>query len=235
MNNLVDKKLNSSDNSEALLAMIFHDIKNPVSAGIMAVKLLENPQLSPLNPYQKELIENLNAGFGYMKNLLENFIEKYRYDFDKLNLFMTEADFVGVVNDVVEELKYIFFNCGQTVKIRVDIKNSTLKFDVIEIKRVVQNLLINTSKYSPENFEVQIHLYEDNKRVYFCIKNKTALRVETDAVFNLFETSAGCSKSVATGLGLYIVKKIITAHKGKISMKNLSDDFMEVTFFLPKK
>lgn len=235
MSNLVDNKAKISNNSEALLAMVFHDIKNPVSAGIMAVKLLENPELSPLNSYQKELIENLSAGFGYMKNLLENFIEKYRYDYDKPNLSKSKSDFIVVVNDVVEELKYIFINKSQCVKVKVDIKNSLLNFDVIEIKRVIQNLLLNASKYSPENSEISICLKEDKKFVYFKTLNKTVLDVSTNEVFDLFAVSNGCSKSVATGLGLYIVKRIITAHNGEISMRKLNNGFLEVVFTLPKK
>ncbi len=235
MDNLVEGKMKTSDNPEALLAMVFHDIKNPVSAGIMAVKLLANPKLSPLNSYQRELVDNLNAGFGYMKNLLENYIEKYKYDYKELNLFKSESDFILIVNDVIEELKYIFVSKFQTVRTKITVKDSVINFDIIEIKRVIQNLLLNASKYSPENSQVFIELYEDKESVYFKIINKTELKVSTSEVFDLFAVSSECSKSVATGLGLYIVKRIISAHGGKISMKNLDNGFMQVLFSLPKK
>lgn len=236
MTNLLKNKKQSYIDKESVLAMVSHDLKNPVNAGIMAVKLLENSNLSPLNSYQEELIENIYGSLKYMKNLIENILDRYKLTNNVYRLERISVDFVDFVSKIIEESKYIFTSKKQIIKLDINVQNKIINIDLLEIKRVINNLMSNASIYAPENSKIIISIYEDIVgNVCFSIQNKSKGLNNPKDVFEKFYSNNQPLQSFACGLGLYIAKEIIAAHKGKIFMENIINNFIKVTFILPRK
>ena len=226
-----------TQDKEALLAMVSHDLKNPVSSGILALKLLQDSKLSPLNPYQQEILGNMRTALGYMKNLIENVLDRYKLDNNVFNIYKVPIDFNLFVNSVISESKYILSDKNQTVNLITSIKNPIIEIDSLEIQRVINNLLSNLSKYSPENPQITIKLFEQENKIFMSIENagcKFKLPNPND-IFNKFFSINDNSKSLASGLGLFIVKEIINAHGGDVFVESELDKFTKFTFFLPRK
>ncbi len=234
MGNLLDKENQIFHDKESMLAMVSHDLKNPVNAGIMALKLLENNKLSPLNSYQEELLDNIYGSLHYMKDLIENILDRYKLANNVYKLNLISVDFGEFVASIVDETKYIFTSKFQSVKIQNELKNKYIDIDLLEIKRVINNLISNSSIYSPENSEIIIRLFEKGNSVYFMIENKGKGIKNPYDVFKKFYTNNSSLKSFATGLGLYIVKEIITAHNGEVFIESEIDNFTRITFSLPR-
>lgn len=223
------------DNMETMLAMVSHDLKNPVNAGILAVKLLNNNNFSPLNPYQREILDNIMISLKYMKSLIENILDRYKLDNNVYELHKIPVEFVSFVNTVIEQSKYIFGDKFQTIKLIVDAKNCVIDIDTLEMSRVINNLAANSSRYSKEGSEIIIRIFEDENNICFSIENNGIGIKNPAEVFNKFVTYNDSSKSIATGLGLYIVKEIISAHGGKVYIESEMEKFTRVTFTLPNK
>ncbi len=220
---------------ETLLALAAHDLKSPVNAGIMAVKLLEDKKLSPLNSYQKDLLNNLMISLKYMKNLIENILDRYKLQNQAYSINKVSVDFIRFVTSAIEESKYMVSDKFQTIKLIIEMKNGLAEIDFLEIKRAIINLISNASKYSPEMSEILIKLFDANDKIGFSIENKGKGIENPHEVFEKFVTYNDNSKSLATGLGLYIVKEIITAHNGEIFVESEVGKFTRVTFILPRK
>ena len=236
MTNLIKNKKQSKADKESMLAMVSHDLKNPVNAGIMAIKLLENSNLSPLNSYQEELIENIYGSLNYMKDLIENILDRYKLTNNTYRLKRISVDFVEFVDNIIEESKYIFINKKQSVQLNINIKNKFIEIDLLEIKRVINNLISNASIYAPENSRIIVSLYENSfDNICFSIENKGKGLDNPCEVFEKFYTNNDSLKSFASGLGLYIAKEIILAHDGEIFMESEINNFTRVTFILPRK
>lgn len=235
MYNSLKNKNDAFHENENLLAMISHDLKNPVNAGIMAVKLLEDKKLSPLNSYQEEILDNIMISLKYMKNLIENILDRYKFNNEVYKINKISVDFISFVTTVINEAKYIFSEKFQSVKLIVELKNGIADIDSLEIKRVINNLIANSSKYSPEMSEIVIRIFDKKENIGFSIENQGCGVINPQAVFEKFVTYNDSSKSVATGLGLYIVKEIIKAHGGDVFMESEKDKFTRVTFTLPRK
>lgn len=236
MDNSVKEKSKMQD-KESLLAMVSHDLKNPVSSGILALKLLQDSKLSPLNPYQQEIVGNMRTALGYMKNLIENVLDRYKLDNEVFNIYKVQTDFNMFVNSVINDSKYIISDKNQTIKLISNLKNPIIELDSLEIQRVINNLLSNSSKYSPENSKITIKLYEQENKIFMSIENagcKFKLPNPND-IFNKFVSINDNSKSLASGLGLFIVKEIINAHGGDIFVESELNKFTRFTFYLPRK
>ena len=97
--------------------------------------------------------------------------------------------------------------------------------------QVVQNLVDNAAKYTPENGEIRVFGDTQNGHVRFCIRNSGAGIDEQDMPF-LFDRfykvdqSRGKSQN-SLGLGLYLVKTIVNLHGGTITVRSMKGEFCE--------
>ena len=218
--------------NETMLAMISHDLKTPINASIMAISLLNNKNLSPLNPYQKEILDNIMCSMKYSKTLVEDILYRYKFNNNTFHLNCQNVNFIEFVNSVVENSKYIFTEKKQKIKLITDTTCDKITIDCTEIARVINNLISNSSKYAPEKSTIVIRIFDNEKNIFFSIENKGQCSLSPFKIFDKFVTTNINTKTVATGLGLYIVKKIINAHGGKIFAETNKN--VRVTFSLPK-
>lgn len=218
--------------NETMLAMISHDLKTPINASIMAITLLNNRKLSPLNSYQKEILDNVLGSMQYSKTLIEDILDRYKFDNNTYFLNRTNVNFINFVKSILENSKYIFSDKNQRVSLITEITNPIIKLDALEIARVINNLISNSSKYAPENSNIKIRIFDNKQYIFFSIENAGKCAINPFKIFDKFTTSNSNIKTVSTGLGLYIVKRIINAHGGDVFAE--TDKNTRVTFFLPK-
>jgi signal transduction histidine kinase len=107
------------------------------------------------------------------------------------------------------------------------------------IYQAVYNLLDNAIKFTNEGGEIFFSLENDNDSISFTIKNTGAGIPEKELPF-VFERFYKTDKSRSaekdsTGLGLYIVKTIVSAHGGKISVTAKENEFTAFKITLPKE
>lgn len=237
-NSLKTKRLQDAllDKKETFLAMVTHDLKSPVNAEICALELLLNNQKSSLDDFQNEIIGDILGAAKYMKNLVENILQKYRSDNGKQVLHKTLFSLEMLTIQCVEEVKYLLQDKNLDIEIKSSLKNIETYIDCLEIKRVINNLLINAIEYSNKNSKILVNLYEEDHNLCFSITNSgIGINLENpNLIFEKCESLAQKQKSIGTGLGLYISKKIIDAHGGKIFVKSLPDENTTFTFTLPK-
>lgn len=107
------------------------------------------------------------------------------------------------------------------------------------IYQVVYNLVDNAIKFTDEGGEISFELSETASDMIFTITN-TGVGIKQKELPFVFERFYKGDKSRSnvknsTGLGLYIVKTIISAHKGKISVKSKENEFTAFKVILPKE
>lgn len=107
--------------------------------------------------------------------------------------------------------------------------------DEIQFTRVFDNLLSNSIKYSGKNnLKISINAYKENGYIKIGFKdNGVGVKEENlPYIFNEFykeDDSRTNSKETGIGLGLFIVKNIVEAHKGTIKAENSDGLYFEIT------
>ena len=235
MNNQMNAKAQISQDKETILALVTHDLKNPITAGMVATKLLKDKNLSPLNPYQKELVENIAGNYKYMKNLIENLLDRYKVINHEYSINKQMTNFPDLVTSAIEEYRFLFEERSQSVNFSSSVQNIHINIDALEIKRVMDNLITNASSYAPKQSEIKISIGEKEKQIFFSIENQGCRFQSSSDVFKKFCTENNNTKTISVGLGLYISKQIINAHNGSIYMDSEFDKYTRVTFWLPLK
>ena len=228
-NALLDKK-------EAFFAMVTHDLKSPVNAEITALQLLLDNYSNELNSYQNEILNDILEATKYMKSLVDNILNKYKSDNNKLKINLQKCSLNKIISECIEETKYLYIDKNQIIKYSCPEQNTDIFVDYIEIKRVIHNILSNAYEYAPKNSQIEIDLTSKDEKLIFSVKNTGCsinLKNPND-IFDKFVSLAKQQKKIGTGLGLYVSKKIIEAHGGKIYADCKLNDFTKISFELAK-
>lgn len=111
--------------------------------------------------------------------------------------------------------------------------------DPDRLKQVIVNLLSNAIKYSAKGARIQFNIYETRDIVGFRIKD-TGIGIPEQELPYIFERFYRADKSRnratgGTGIGLTIVKSIVEAHGGKVSVHSVLNEGTEFTVVLPKE
>ena len=237
INALKTKQLNDAMNNtkESFIAMVAHDLKSPVNSEINALQLLLK-NIDDDKPAEAEIITDILSAAKYMKNLIENVVNKYRYDNDRFHLNKENKSIKSLVEECIEETKYLIVDKKLSIDFSYRAKTEKIMMDYIEIKRVVHNLLVNAVENTPKTSVIEIDISENKKFIVFSIRNPSnGIPIPNpEELFEKFVSNANKSKRISSGLGLHIAKNIVVAHGGSINIDVKNPNYVRFVFTLPK-
>ena len=202
------------------LGIAAHDLKNPLSA----IQSLANLMRIAINDFPQEkivefatMIENsAQRLFALIQNLLDvNAIES-----GSTNISLATYDILPFFQTVIQN--YLKPAEDKNIKIEFNFveESHPILADENAIFQVLDNLVSNAIKYSPHGKTVYLNLYKTNNKVICEIKDEGPGLNEKDLsrLFGKFArlTPRPTGDEHSTGLGLFIVKKLIEVMKGKI-------------------
>lgn len=240
INTLKSKQLNDAinDTKESFFAMVAHDLKSPVNSEIVALKqILKNYENNNKEKDSTtEIVTDILGAVKFMKNLVENVVDKYRYDNGCNRLNKENKSIKLLVEESLEETKYLISDKKLSVELSYRAKTENILMDFLEVKRVVHNLLINAVENTPKASVIEIDISENKKYIVFSIRNPSnGIPIPNpEEIFDKFISRANKNKKISSGLGLYIAKQIVNAHGGSIHIDVKNPDFVRFVFTLPK-
>lgn len=237
-NALKTKCLNDAINKrkDDFLAMVAHDLKSPVNSELAALELLMKSYENSADIFKKDIVCDISCATKYMKNLIDNVLNKYKLDNNGTVLAKEKHSLNLLVIESIEETKYLMREKRQKAVFHNKTRQSNAMIDFLEIKRVLHNLLMNAIENSPKDTAIEMELSENKKYFVFSIKNETNgyTKINPDEIFKKFMTYAVENKRVGSGLGLYISKRIVEAHNGTIKVDVKDTGYVRFVFTLPK-
>ena len=159
-----------------------------------------------------------------MARLVSDLLQLSRMDHKKNNFNSSRFDIDNLIKDIVNKLDISFKEKNHIIKMGLCDKNIIINGDKDRIEQVIQNILTNAIKYTPNNGIVSINIREENEQAMISIKDNGIGIPEKD-VSRIFERFYRVDKARSrdmggTGLGLSIAKHIIEQHGGDISVKS---------------
>ena len=202
---------------ESFVAALTHDLKNPILAEINALKYLSKDK-----EYSSEMVDGLLNSAKYMKHITDQILSHYKQEQTTLKLIKEEISLNKIILMSIEELKYLAVDKELEIRYNNVSENKAVPVDVIEIKRVINNLLSNAIEYSKNGSQVDITLSNNSEFYKVTIKDYgTGIDLNKyDKVFEEYVSLSKEHKKIGFGLGLKISKNIIEAHDGSIKIKS---------------
>jgi signal transduction histidine kinase len=221
---------------QELIANVSHDLRTPLAImqGYIETLLIKNEQVSP-----EERARYLHIIFDSSRNLGRLVEQLFEYSKLEANQIIPQKEPVAIgelVNDIL--LKY---------QILAKDKNISLEFaapeelpqvfaDVALMERVIQNLLDNALKFTPEKGSIRVNLIDQMNSIAISVSdNGSGIPIGNQSlIFERYKQLEGAeTDNKGMGLGLAIVKKILDLHQATIHIKSAPGAGTTFWFSLP--
>ena len=224
------QKTQANEWQSTYIATLIHDLKTPISAQITALELLLNGSLGKLNPTQNDILLQVKESCEYAQNLIHSILDTYLYENGKVCLDKEKFSWTSLINNAIKETEPLASDKSQKIIVNNELNGSEIIADKFQIKRAMINLISNAIKYGFDTSTIEIETKNEKDSFIFNVKNisKCMNKGDLKNLFNKFQTTKNSKNSASCGLGLYLVKQIIDAHKGKVFAKG--DNFGHYTF-----
>lgn len=206
---------------ELFLATLMHDLKNPLQAQISCLNQLTQNNFGKLNSQQNEIIDLILESSIYMQKLIEKFLLTYKNENTQLQLDKKFFNPKSLIKICIRENQALTKEKNLKIIFNTNI-NNLIFADEKEIRRVIENILNNQINYAYKNTEIKINLTELNNYYVFSFENNSPEIDETTKkeIFEKLKSTNVTKQKISFGLGLYLCKQIIDAHKGKIYLES---------------
>lgn len=218
-----------------LLRAISHDLRTPLtSISGSAGNLLANYQKMD-DAIRVQTFTDIYDDSMWLINLVENLLAITRIEGGQVHLTQS----VELMDEVITEaLRHISRKSKEhTIQVRSSQEFLLARIDAKLIVQVVINLVDNAIKYTPAGSVIEIHTVQEGKWVIVSVSdNGPGIPDEQKPmIFDMFYSGANqiADSRRSLGLGLSLCKSIVTAHGGKIWVKDHSPKGAEFTFTLP--
>jgi PAS domain S-box-containing protein len=218
-NTNIDEIKTLEEKKDEFMSIAGHELKTPMTASLAYLELLYEEIRSSGNEKLKQYILKMSNSMQKMHNLVVDLLEVSRIEADKLNLNLEEMLFDEMVYDFVEDFRAI----APDRKIRITGKTGKkIIGDRNRLEQVINNLLTNADKFSPQNEEIQIQLGSVENFVKMNVKDK-GIGIDKSHHKKIFKRyyQIGSEKfKSGMGVGLFITKEIVERHGGTIRIRS---------------
>lgn len=220
---------------EGFVASLTHDLKSPINAEINALKYLLDKTPNPQEQTQNEMLSELLNSAKYMKLITDKILCHYKQKNNQIRLSKEKVSLRELIVECIEEIKYLTGDKNIKIRLYSDVSESYANVDIIEIKRVINNLLSNAIEYSNQNSYVDVILSK-TETYYLCEIKDYGKGIDLknySCIFDEYVTFSKEHKKVGFGLGLNICKSIIEAHNGTITINSTPNKGTSIVFSIP--
>lgn len=215
------------------LLSITHELKSPLSTIKLSLQTMTRHKLEEEKAHK--LINNSLVDLDRLESLVDNILFAAKIEREEPGLGNDEINISEIVRAVADRFSHNKKNIAIEPHIAPDIY---LHADALGFTSVVINLVENAIKYSGEETTVKVELHEDNQNVYLQVTDTGTGISDEDKkkVFNKFYRvgNEDTRKTKGTGLGLYIVKRVVEIYNGEISIGNNQPQGSVFSLRLPK-
>ena len=213
------RALQDSDRrKDEFLAMLSHELRNPLESLSVGVSLIENEpgrqQLDWARSMMRDQIERLSG-------ILGDLLDVSRYTFNKVVLQREEAPLQTLLEQVLEEMRGRAEARGYRVSLDLHPETLYAYIDPVRMGQVISNLLTNAVKYGAERGEIALSMTYEGGHAVIAVSDEGIgiTGEELPKVFDLFsQVEATIDRSLGgLGMGLTLVRRIVEMHGGNVT------------------
>ncbi|MBG9388425.1 PAS domain-containing hybrid sensor histidine kinase/response regulator [Caenimonas aquaedulcis] len=213
---------NSSRRMNEFLAMLAHELRNPLAPIRNAVTVLQlEPSPSPIVRSSRDMIDRQ---LTHMTRLVDDLLDVGRLTSGKVRLKKERILYNQVVARAVEGVRPLMDARHHEFHARVPSADIHVMADATRLTQVIQNLLTNAAKYTPAAGRIELEASVDNGVLTTRVTDNGAGLSEParEQIFELFFQGAeqGQSKESGLGIGLTLAKSLVEMHGGSMQAKS---------------
>ncbi len=221
------------------ISMASHQLRTPLTSIKGYISMLADGDAGKISSQQKKILADAYISSDKMVRLVNDFLDVSRLQTGKFVVDRTTVNLMELVKTEVDGLLMVAQKKEIKLSCACHDEVPPLELDENKIRQVVMNFIDNAIFYSHPKSEIKIGLACDSEWVSFTVQDSGigVPKVEQKELFTKFYRASNAKKQrpSGSGVGLYLAKKVIYAHDGKIIFETIEGKGSTFGFMLPVK
>jgi signal transduction histidine kinase len=232
---LLQESLRQADRlKEDFLSMASHEFRTPLTALRLQAELLRqrSPKAVPTDERLVRPLSIMDRQIDRMEGLLGTLFDISRINAGKFTLELASMDLAELVGEVAERFRSEAEAAG--TEIRVRLRSVLGSWDRSRLDQVITNLVGNAIKYGNRQ-PVEVEVLEQDGAAILVVRDR-GIGIEPGnlpRLFDRFERGSNTTGIQGLGLGLWITRKVVEAHGGRVTVESAPDTGSTFTVVLP--
>ncbi len=200
-----------------------HQLRTPLTTVTFAIQILSESISSTLDEAQLRVLDNAKLGAKNMMSLVNNLLVIDAFDYGKLQMSHEPFYLENAVNEVIGSLSDIIERSSLTISTDFSKSSKHVHADFSLVKDAISNIIHNASKYNQLGGTIDIVTLYNADTANIKVSD-TGIGIDPEEVDKLFQKFSRCNNAKkldanSSGLGLYIVARIMEKHQGTVTYK----------------
>jgi PAS domain S-box-containing protein len=209
---------------DEFLAVAAHELKAPLTTLFGSIRLLQqwigrDPQTGDRSAQVFALAE---SAAQHLEKLIDSLLDFARIQSGQLDIDLQPVDLCGLARLVVEQTQPA---PNQTLRLSTSAETLIVDGDEMRLELVLHNLLQNAIKYSPGGGTLSVRVTREADQACLEVSDQ-GIGIPATALGHLFQrfyraSNANQATTGGTGIGLYLVREIVTRHGGEVEARSV--------------
>ncbi len=236
----LNQELRSLDEMKSsLLANVSHELQTPLVLIKGYTEMILKRKIGPLTPEQEKGLTVSLRNIDRLVEMIDNLLDFSRMEKGEASLQLEEFPLWQVVDEVIELVREKIRSRGIYVTTEYETDDLMVKADRAKISQVFLNLLSNAIKFNREGGRITLRVKPGARGMLEAEVQDTGIGIPPEAQGRIFDRfyqvdSSSRKKYEGTGIGLSIVREILSMHGCEIRVKSQVGEGTTFTFGIPK-
>jgi len=213
----------ADERKDEFLAMLAHELRNPLSAIGTALELLKRKRHASEADFQR-LGDLMARQTAQLTRLVNDLLDVSRVTRGKIDLTLTPVLLTDLIDHALESTHGVITAKHHTLAYTPPTEEIWISADNLRFRQILGNLLHNAARYTPEHGHIAINVTREGHRVAIAVEDN-GIGIEPamlPRVFDLFaqaDTGLG-RQDTGLGIGLTLVQRLLKLHRGSVEVQS---------------
>lgn len=243
----ITKELEEEEKQSEFISTASHEMRTPVASIEGYLGLALNPQTATIDDRARQYLEAAHSSSQHLGRLFKDLLDVTKLDDGRLKVHEVPVEIVTVVREMAGarekdmRAKHLKYSFGTTGPVTGDKQIEQRVYAVVDLdflREILDNLIENAIKYTPEGGEIWVNARGDGDKVLINVTD-TGIGVSPEDAGHIFQKFYRVDNSQTrqiggTGLGLYLVKQRVEAMDGRVWVESAFGDGSTFYVSLPR-
>ncbi len=243
----ITKELEEEEKQSEFISTASHEMRTPVASIEGYLGLALNPQTATIDARARQYLEAAHNSSQHLGRLFKDLLDVTKLDDGRLRTHLVPVEIVSVIRNLAAarekdmHAKHLKYSFGTTEGVTNAHQVEQLVYAAVDLdfmREIMDNLIENAIKYTPEGGEIWVNARGDGDKVLINVTD-TGIGVSPDDAAHIFQKFYRVDNSQTrqiggTGLGLYLVKQRVEAMDGRVWVESAFGDGSTFFVSLPR-